>query len=69
MEQKVVSSEADSGRAGGTALEHLGVLLEELEKVEERRNLLLCNKAPDKRSRKEQNGTYSVRSEETPCLR
>lgn len=33
MEQKVVSSEADSGRAGGTALEHLGVLLEELEKV------------------------------------
>lgn len=33
MEQKVVSSEADSGRAGGTALEHFGVLLEELEKV------------------------------------
>lgn len=33
MEQKVVSSEADSGRAGRTALEHLGVLLEELEKV------------------------------------
>lgn len=63
MEQKVVSSEADSGCAGGTALEHLGVLLEELE------NLLLCNKAPDKTSRKEQNGTYSVRSEETPCLR
>lgn len=32
MEQKVVSSAADSGRAGGTALEHLRVLLEELEK-------------------------------------
>lgn len=46
MEQKVVSSEADSGCAGGTALEHLGVLLEELEK----RNLLLCNKEPDKTS-------------------